>query len=53
MNWPTSEQRIGFVFQTFNLLPRATGLHNVELPLDLQRHPAEERVERAKKALGA
>src|SRR5277367_1267055 len=42
---------IGFVFQTFNLLPRATALHNVELPLIYNGTPAEERIERAKKAL--
>jgi len=44
-------KEIGFVFQTFNLLPRATALHNVELPLIYNGTPAEERVERAKKAL--
>jgi putative ABC transport system ATP-binding protein len=44
-------KEIGFVFQTFNLLPRATSLHNVELPLIYNGTPAEERVERAKKAL--
>jgi putative ABC transport system ATP-binding protein len=44
-------REIGFVFQTFNLLPRATALHNVELPLIYNGTPAEERVERAKKAL--
>jgi putative ABC transport system ATP-binding protein len=42
---------IGFVFQTFNLLPRATSLHNVELPLIYNGTPAEERIERAKEAL--
>src|ERR1700732_1258264 len=42
---------IGFVFQTFNLLPRATSLHNVELPMIYNGTPAEERMERAKKAL--
>jgi putative ABC transport system ATP-binding protein len=44
-------KEIGFVFQTFNLLPRASALHNVELPLIYNGTPAEERVERAKKAL--
>ncbi len=45
-------KEIGFVFQTFNLLPRATALHNVELPMIYNGTPAEERIERAKKALG-
>src|SRR5215469_5039619 len=44
-------KEIGFVFQTFNLLPRATALHNVELPLIYNGTAAEERIERAKKAL--
>jgi putative ABC transport system ATP-binding protein len=44
-------KEIGFVFQTFNLLPRATALHNVELPLIYNGTPAEERIERAQKAL--
>ena len=44
-------KEIGFVFQTFNLLPRATALHNVELPLIYNGTPAEERAVRAKKAL--
>ena len=44
-------KEIGFVFQTFNLLPRATALHNVELPLIYNGTPAEERIERAKKAI--
>src|ERR671926_493354 len=44
-------KEIGFVFQTFNLLPRATALHNVELPLIYAGIPAEERIERAKNAL--
>src|SRR3954452_8238194 len=46
-------KEIGFVFQTFNLLARATALHNVELPLIYNGTPAAERVERAKKALAA
>jgi putative ABC transport system ATP-binding protein len=44
-------KEIGFVFQTFNLLPRATALHNVELPMIYNGTPAEERIERAKAAL--
>ena len=46
-------KEIGFVFQTFNLLARATALHNVELPLIYSGTPAEERIERAKAALKA
>jgi len=44
-------KEIGFVFQTFNLLPRATALHNVELPLIYNGTPADERIEKARKAL--
>jgi putative ABC transport system ATP-binding protein len=44
-------KEIGFVFQTFNLLARATSLHNVELPLIYAGIPAEERMERAKESL--
>jgi putative ABC transport system ATP-binding protein len=44
-------KEIGFVFQTFNLLARATALHNVELPMIYNGTPSEERLERAKKAL--
>jgi putative ABC transport system ATP-binding protein len=44
-------KEIGFVFQTFNLLPRATALHNVELPLIYNGTPADERILKAKKAL--
>jgi len=46
-------KEIGFVFQTFNLLPRATALHNVELPMIYNGTPAEERIARAKRALEA
>ena len=44
-------REIGFVFQTFNLLPRATALHNVELPLIYGGTPAKERRERAELVL--
>ena len=44
-------KEIGFVFQTFNLLPRATALHNVELPLIYAGLPARERREHAARAL--
>src|SRR5579883_2634245 len=44
-------KEIGFVFQTFNLLPRATSLHNVELPLIYSGIPSGERIEKAKAAM--
>src|SRR5499425_539123 len=46
-------REIGFVFQTFNLLARATALHNVELPLIYSGTAAEERLARARAALDA
>ena len=46
-------KEIGFVFQTFNLLARASALHNVELPLIYNGTPASERLDRAKAALKA
>jgi putative ABC transport system ATP-binding protein len=44
-------KEIGFVFQTFNLLARATALHNVELPLIYSGLPSRDRTDRAKKSL--
>jgi putative ABC transport system ATP-binding protein len=44
-------REIGFVFQTFNLLPRSTSLHNVELPLIYAGLPPHERRERARQAM--
>ena len=44
-------EEIGFVFQTFNLLPRATALHNVELPLVYAGVSKKERLEQAKAAI--
>ncbi|MFZ0314951.1 MAG: ABC transporter ATP-binding protein [Candidatus Korobacteraceae bacterium] len=46
-------KEIGFVFQTFNLLARASSLHNVELPLIYAGLPADERIERARKVLAS
>ena len=44
-------REIGFVFQTFNLLPRASALHNVELPLIYAGVEPKERIERARASL--
>jgi len=46
-------REIGFVFQTFNLLPRANALRNVELPLIYSGLPAGERLERAREVLAS
>ncbi len=47
----TRNQRVGFVFQAFFLLPRLTALHNVALPLIYRGVSASERIKQAKKAL--
>jgi putative ABC transport system ATP-binding protein len=49
----TRRNRIGFVFQTFHLVPRLTAQRNVELPMTFAGVPAPERKERAERALGA
>ena len=46
-------QKIGFVFQAFNLLPRSNALQNVELPLVYSGMPKKERIARAKEALNS
>jgi putative ABC transport system ATP-binding protein len=46
-------ERIGFIFQAYNLLPRSTALQNVELPLLYARVPRRERRERAVRALAS
>jgi len=44
-------KKIGFVFQTFNLLPRFNALHNVEVPMIYAGIPSSQRLERAQKLL--
>ncbi len=46
-------RKIGFVFQTFNLLPKATAQHNVEIPLVYANIPKTERLQMSKKALAS
>ena len=44
-------RKIGFVFQTFNLLPKATALHNVEVPLIYSNIPKNQRIDKAIKSV--
>src|SRR5204863_8736477 len=53
IDWPTSARDVGFVFQDATLMPWATALDNVMLPMRLKRVPTREATERAEAALVA